>query len=164
MPQYLDFLLTFGDQDEAPDPSISGFREMSCLEHPESELEMPDLGRSGTRFQLCYNLRAVAHKSNDRIWSIRAAAICHQFDVTKGTTLWINSSGAASGIYEKVKGATAAVASPANRDFSTTESSFRASLSIHLLYAHWAQDEWRPYVKFLKEQVKDKVRTFAHSK
>lgn len=163
-PQYLRFLRTFGDHDDVPDLSISGFRGESHIEHLAAESTMPELGRSGKRFQLCYNLRAVAYKSTDRIWSIRAAAFCHQLDLTEGTVLWLVASGdsknANENLYEKVKLATAPIGCPADRDFSSVQTSLRASLTIHILFAQWALEQWSGYLNWLEGLVRDRVSGF----
>src|SRR6187402_2626297 len=99
MPGYLDFMAVFGSQNENRDLRFSGFREQTSITKPSRALEMRNLGRSGRQFQLCYNLKAVACKSlpgtdlSEQQWSVRQAAIHHQFDVEEGTTLWIVTQG-----------------------------------------------------------------------
>lgn len=159
MPEYLDLLLTFGDRIDSPDPTFSAFRALTTFKNTGNELKMPDLGRSGRQFQLCYNLRAVAYKHNDEIWSIRAAAFHHQFDIDEVKAFWIITTGASSGLYDRIKSTTAQIGRPADRDFSTRESSLRASLVIHLLHAHWATEDWTSYLQWIKDQLKNKVRS-----
>ena len=98
MPVYLDFLSVFGSQNEARDLRFSGFREQVALSITH-RASIPELGRSGRQFQLSYNLKAVACKSalgialTEQQWSIRQAAIHHQFDVESGLSLWIITQG-----------------------------------------------------------------------
>ena len=155
-PQYLEFLRPFRDQEGVPDLSVSGFRDESHLEHLAVESEMPDLGRSGQRFQMCYILRTMARRSND-MWSIRPASICHTFDLGTGTSFWLAASGKTSGLYDKVRDATSGPRCPADRDFSNVEASLRATLSSHILYARWALEDWAKYLEWVEDQVKHRV-------
>jgi hypothetical protein len=99
MPAYLDFMFVFGSQSDANDLRFSGFREQVQLKPHPACLSIPGLGRSGRHYQLCYNLKSVYRKkqSHENVkldeWSIRQAAVYHQFDVEHGTTLWIVTKG-----------------------------------------------------------------------
>ena len=160
MPEYLDLLSPFGEQTETPDLVHSGFQSSMSLENPGRALEMPDLGRSGQHFQISYNLRTVAYKSKDQSWSIRPAAFHHQFDIKEGRAFWIITSGSSSGIEERIEEVTSSNGNPLDRDFTSPEASLRASLVIHILCAHWAQGSWGSYLRWIKDQVKDKVNKF----
>lgn len=157
MPEYLDLLSPFGEQIGTPDLVHSAFQESLCLDSPVNALRMPDLGRSGQHFQISYNLRTVAFKSRDRSWSIRPAAFHHQFDIKEGRAFWIITSGYASGIEERIEEVTSLKGKPIERDFTTPEASLRASLVIHTLCAHWAQESWGSYLHWIEDQVKDEV-------
>lgn len=142
MPVYLDFMLVFGAQSDAKDLRFSGFREQIRLKVQPSRHVIPELGRSGRLFQLCYNLKGVQAKkqSNENIkldeWSIRQAAIFHQFDVEHGTTLWIVTKGGKD-ILNRYKELTGPDGRPGDKTFTDTEACFRSSLSTHLLICHW---------------------------
>ncbi|KAK3325923.1 hypothetical protein B0H66DRAFT_600057 [Apodospora peruviana] len=107
-------------------------------------------------------------------WSIRQAVFHHQFDVEQGTTLWILTSarnvlqrrieqltgqtnsngtqspmtqqlvGIAQGAAKEDKDADLLEAEPSDRDFSTPEASFRASLSVHLTKKAITDDHYNP--------------------
>ena len=156
MPAYLDFMLVFGAQSDAKDLRFSGFREQIRLKTPPIAHSIPALGRSGRLYQLCYNLKGVQLKkqSNEDIkldeWSIRQAAIYHQFDVEYGTTLWIVTKGGGD-ILDRYKELTGPNGRPEDRTFGSLESCFRSSLSTHLLLSHWSTEEWRWYIRWLEE-------------
>jgi len=164
MPGYLDFLSVFGSQAEARDLRFSGFREQTTLKKPARGPIIPALGRSGRQFQLSYNLKAVACRSKSgtdiskQQWSIRQAAIHHQFDVEEGTTLWIVTQGNLS-IKERVTEMTAVHGRQEDRAFGTKEECFSTSLTTHLLYCHWSVEEWRWYIQWLEEVIEKEVST-----
>ncbi|KAH7390459.1 hypothetical protein BKA66DRAFT_568404 [Pyrenochaeta sp. MPI-SDFR-AT-0127] len=165
MPVYLDFMLVFGAQSDAKDLRFSGFREQIRLKTPPSEHSIPSLGRSGRLFQLCYNLKGVQSKtkSHENIkldeWSIRQAAVFHQFDVEYGTTLWVVTKGGKD-ILDRYKELTGPNGRSEDRTFQDPESCFRSSLSTHLLICHWSTEEWRWYIRWL-EQVLDHESSMA---
>lgn len=160
-PAYLDFLFVFGAQFEPRDLRFSGFREQMMLK-PLPGRAIPQLGRSGCQFQLCYNLKGVTLKSVDpddaklNDWSIRHAAIHHQFDLVYGTTLWIVTKGGTD-LRQKFKELTGEDGRPEDRDFTSPPACFRASLSAHLLFCHWATEDWRRYLKWLEQVAEEDV-------
>src|SRR4051812_44678469 len=109
MPSYLDMISVFGSQLEARELRFSGFREQTILSSPDPGTIIPDLGRSGKQFQLCYHLKTVDCTSGlntrrqDMTWSIRPATFLHQFDVVYGTTLWIITKGEVKDIKESIQ-------------------------------------------------------------
>ena len=161
MPVYLDFLSVFGSQNEARDLRFSGFREQISLSSTHRAL-IPELGRSGRQFQLSYNLKAVACKSapsvelTKRQWTIRQAAIHHQFDMEAGSSLWIITQGHLF-IKQSIQEMTAIHGRPEDRAFSTSEDCFRTSLTTHLLNCHWSIEEWRWYIQWLEEVIEKEV-------
>lgn len=154
MPSYLDFIFVFGANSEARDLRFSGFREQVMIK-PGIRPVLAELGRSGQQFQLCYNLKGVTLKHVDtkdaklNEWSIRQAAIHHQFDVVFGTTLWVVTKGGLD-LQQKFKELTGPEGRPEDKDFHSLPSCFRASLATHLLYSHWAADDWRWYLNWLE--------------
>jgi len=120
-------------------------------------------------------------------WSTRQAVFHHQFDMAQGTTLWILTS-ARKYIQERVqklvdqsgpvqqngplpqakRSAQPKVANDdeevetriEDRSFSTVEESFIASLSVHLLLAQYASEDWRGYLRWLEQMLEAKVRSF----
>jgi hypothetical protein len=162
MPGYLDFISVFGQQSHSRDLRFSGFREQTLLSKPISGLSMPDLGRSGRQYQLCYNLKSVTCRSpantpaKRKEWSIRQAAFHHQFDVEQGTALWIVTKGNLD-LKEQVQGLTGKDGRPEDRDFGTPEECFKSSLAVHLLYCHWSTEAWRWYLQWLEDVVDQNV-------
>ena len=160
MPEYISFISVFGRQEGPADPLFSDFCEQTMLGKPISGLKIDHLGRSGRYYQLCYNFKApgrVDDPKDSAPWSIRQAAFHHQFDVEKGTTLWLTTRGGID-LYERVKYLTDSYGRLEDRDFSTPTSSFRATLPIHLLHASWASEQWKPYVRWLTTTVEHRVR------
>jgi hypothetical protein len=158
MPVYLDFMLVFGSQHDAVDLRFSGFRELDLMKETSGEYHIPDLGRSGRQFQLCYSLKGITKKvghgdhPNLDEWSIRQAAIHHQFDVVYGTTLWIVTKGRTD-IKERFKELTGSDGRPEDKTFDTVDECFRASLSAHLLYCYWSTEDWRWYIRSLERLI-----------
>ena len=158
MPTYLEFVLVFGAQSEFRGLRFSGFREQTMIASPPRGLQIPELGRSGRQFQLCYNLISVALKSENRTnfalseWTMRQAAIHHQFDVEEGTTLWIITKGHKD-LLERFKELTGKGGRPEDKSFATVEECFRSSLGAHLMYCHWATENWRWYIQWLETVI-----------
>jgi len=164
MPAYLDFISVFGAQSEPHDLRFSSFREQTTLTDPSRSRAVPGLGRSGRQYQLCYNLKCVMLKSEDKTkfllneWSIQQAAIHHQFDIVEGRMLWIITKGNLD-LQERFKELTGKDANPEDKAFNTVEECFRSSLSAHLLYCHWSTEDWRWYIKWLERVVEEEVST-----
>ena len=162
MPRYLEFLFLFGQRANPHDLRYSGFREQTSLELQTPGQKLPALRRSGKHYQLCYNLKSVGSSSppdtalTNQHWSIRHAAIYHQFDVEMGTTLWIITKGDLS-LKKDVEEVTGPDGRPEDKSFSTPSQAFRSSLGIHALIAHWASNDWRWYLQWLEDSVDKEV-------
>jgi hypothetical protein len=161
MPVYLDFIFVFGAQSDPRDLRFSGFREQTMIKDPPRGLAM--LGRSGRQFQLCYNLKGVTlnknNKENNKLseWSIRQAAIHHQFDVVNGTTLWIVTKGRLD-IQQRFKQLTGRDGRPEDKSFGDVYECFRSSMAAHLMYCHWSTEDWRWYIRWLEDVIDSEVR------
>lgn len=112
-------------------------------------------------------------------WSIRQAAFHHQFDTKEGTSLWIITS-ARNYIQERVRNMTGQTEAskqganlapghdlgdeldshPRDRTFTTAEDSFIASLSVHLMLAQYASEDWKGYIRWLEQMIEKKVGRF----
>ncbi|KAB5576415.1 hypothetical protein GE09DRAFT_622164 [Coniochaeta sp. 2T2.1] len=160
MPAYLDFMYVFGEQSDQPDLRFTGFREQTNLGLQFQRLAISSLGRSGRQFQICYNLKNVELKTKDDDnfvhdeWSIRQAAIHHQFDIVEGTTLWLLTKGSLD-LHQRFKELTGKDARSEDKNFRTPEESFRASLSAHLLWCYWSTDDWRSYLRWLETAIQE---------
>lgn len=161
MPVYLDFISVFGQQSRPRDLRFSGFREQTLLSGPLKGPVIPDLGRSGRQFQLCYNLKSVSPPSSvdpmdAKEWPIRQAAIHHQFDVLEGTTLWLITKGNLD-LKDRIQDMTGKDGRPEDRAFGTREECFKSSLAVHLMLCHWSTEEWRWYIQRLETVIEEEV-------
>ena len=151
-------MFVFGAQSDPRDLRFSGFRQQTLMSDPPRGLVMPDLGQSGRHFQLCYNLKGVTFKKGNNEnckldeWSVRQAAIYHQFDVGFGTTLWIVTKGRLD-IQQRYKELTGPDGRPEDKSFGNLEECFRSSLAAHLLCCHWSTEDWRWYIRWLEKII-----------
>ena len=158
MPSFLDFLDAYGSKySEDREIHFSSFRSEMSLGNPQAGLVMPEMNRSGNRYQICYNLKAVVPKDEDpfgpvrQIWKIRQAAIYHQFDVEKGTQLWLLADphailkGRVEEVYHQDDNHKAA--------FSSPDAAFESSHNIHHLFCRWAEEGWKPHVQSMEQTV-----------
>ena len=151
MPEYLDFLWSFGLQSSPQDVRFSGFRQQVGLKKPPRALIVDALGRSGHQYQMAYNLKGVTLKGEEE-WSIRNAAFCHQYDVMTGRAVWIVTKGGTD-IYESYKELTGPDGRPEDKSFASDDECFVSSLSPHLLFCHWSTEDWRRYLRWLEAEV-----------
>ena len=164
-PTYLDFISEFGLQfDKRPGIRFSGFHQQSTLAVPLAKRPaVLELNRSGLGYQLCYNLKAVADKGEEDLaggrWSIRQAAMHHQFDVEKGNALWICTEGRrVGGFFDRLREMTSDPKRKEDWSCDTVEESFRSSLIPHLTCCYWSVEAWSPYLRWLEDKVEKVVR------
>lgn len=119
---------------------------------------------------------AVIDRKEKWDWSVRQAVFHHQFDMKEGSSLWIITSARdylqkrvqkITGQTERKLPATSQAKSdeedtdlqtrPADRTYTTAADSFIASLSIHLMLAQYASEDWRGYVRWLEQMLEKKV-------
>lgn len=162
MPGYLDFLFSFGAKHDPRDFRFSAFREQSLLNSPTRGPAVPSLGRSGRQIQMSFNLKGVScipglkFSVPTKMWSLREAAIHHQFDVELGTTLWIVTKGNLE-LKERIQDMTGLDGRLEDRSFGTVGQCFISSLAVHLLLCHWSCEEWRWYILWLEETIAEAV-------
>lgn len=157
MPSFLAHLGVFGRREKAIDYVSYNLCDESHIDNPPPNLRLPSLGRSGCHFQLCYSLFSATLKTaNPRRWSLRPLVVHHQFDVKIGTTLWVIAQGNLD-MCKKVKLLTQSPSPNEYRDCSTPGKSLRASLAIHVVYAHWARKGWHGYLDALAQKVRENV-------
>ena len=153
IPEFLDFLFTFGYQAHAEDPYFSNFCQRTRLSGPCQPLKIPALSWSGRELQLCYNLRSV-EQSGPSDWSIRTCAVHHTFDVQNVRTNWIIIKG-----NDLMKDRIERSASGRNDNnissLGTLDKAFAASLATHLLFCEWATEQWRWYIISLEQTFQD---------
>lgn len=162
MPGYLDFLFSFGAKIEPRDFRFSAFCEQTLLNYPVRGPAVPGLGRSGRQIQLSFNLKGVSCISSaklsasEKMWSMREAAIHHQFDIELGTTLWIVTKGNLE-LKERIQDMTGQDGRLEDRSFGTVRQCFISSLAVHLLFCYWSCEAWRWYLLWLEEVIADAV-------
>ncbi|KAK4152639.1 hypothetical protein C8A00DRAFT_44337 [Chaetomidium leptoderma] len=155
MPEYLDFLPSFGRQSTPRDIRFSGFRQQVDLARPRPELAVEALARSGQQYQIAYNLKGVTLKDEGE-WSIRNAAFYHRFDIETGHAVWIVTKGRTD-VLDRYKEMTSKFGRPEDRAFGTTDECFVSSLAPHLLFCRWSTEDWRGYIRNLEEAVDRKA-------
>ncbi|OBT72284.1 hypothetical protein VF21_07970 [Pseudogymnoascus sp. 05NY08] len=166
MPGYLDFLFSFGAKHDQRDFRFSAFREQTLINSAARGPAIPSLGRSGRQIQLSFNLKGVSCISGPRLsipekmWSLREAAIHHQFDVELGTTLWIVTKGNLE-LQERIEDMTSKEGRLEDRSFGTVRQCFISSLAVHLLLCQWSCEEWRWYILWLEETIAE-ATTHVH--
>ena len=159
MPSYLDFISVFGLQIEQRDLQFSGFRSQVTIRDREQPLEIQSLRRSGRLYQLFYNLKAVSSTTAETYpWSVRQAAIHHQFDIDQGTALWIITEGGRD-LKASIQKLTGSKGRPVDQNFTKPVDCFRSSLAVHLLLCQWSTEQWRWYIQWLESEMVEKVRS-----
>ncbi|KAF4900346.1 hypothetical protein CGCF415_v010125 [Colletotrichum fructicola] len=162
MPQLLDFLLVYASpHGEDRELRFSGFRTYKMLSNPIPGSVIPQLGRSGRKYQLCFNLKTVALKKTFQAttWKVRQAAVHHQFDLGQGTQVWMIADPHAAiksridELYNTHR--------TYETSFTSVEQGFKSSLDIHLALARWATSEWRWHVRYLEEKAEQPALTIA---
>ncbi|KAL8702871.1 MAG: hypothetical protein Q9201_003962 [Fulgogasparrea decipioides] len=158
MPEFVEFLFSFGYQSHAQDPFFSTFRQRTCLATPRQALIIPELAWSGSEIQICYNLKSAERPRPDSSsWSIRDCAVHHTFDVKNVRANWIMVKGNDL-IRDRVKQATDGQSPEGSLSFATVDRAFAASLAVHLLICDWAAEQWRWYVNSLEDQFQNMSR------
>lgn len=157
MPAFLDFMFSFGRQQYAQDFHFSGFHYESHLNAAERSLKIARLGRSGQEFHLCYNLKSVERYPNAPHWpwSIRQMAVYHSFDVETGRTFWIVIK-ANQVMKDRITSATKDGTTRSDlSSFDNTVHAFASSLAAQLLLCIWCAENWRWYINFLEETLRE---------
>lgn len=158
MPQYIDFLLVYGAEEEDRELRFCGFRTRTTFVNPDAGQIIPDLNRSGRRYELCYNLKAVNPKQSSQerfineVWKIRQYAVYHRFDLGTGCVLWIIADPLEK-VNNLIKEVMPDYTAPANLKFDSMPDAFKSSLDTHLVLAQATTEEWRWYIQSLEESV-----------
>ncbi|KAK6072121.1 hypothetical protein SCUP234_09391 [Seiridium cupressi] len=112
-------------------------------------------------------------KKLTRFLKYSQAVFHHQFDMKEGTTLWILTA-ARNYLQKRVQKLVGQngtqMASSTNdednlqprsedRSFSTPGKSFISSLSVHLVIAQYASEDWRGYLRWLEQMLEKKAPT-----
>ena len=154
MPEFLDFLLLFGEQEHAQDLYCSGFYQHTRLQGVEFAPKADIRNWSGRDMQVCYSLKSVEPSPSQAHWpwSIRHCAVHHSFDTENIRSTWLIIKGD-NLIEERIKLATSENEAPLGKSaFGTIEQAFGAALHTHLILCDWSAENWRWYIKFLEER------------
>lgn len=154
-PAFTSNILSFGEQELPRDFSLMTFQSEDNLYARESDVvSLPHLGRSGRHIRYCFNIRTVEPSSSEPGWgwSMRNLAMYHTFDVETGRTLWLTLKAndlITNRIYHAVKKPLFCATSQA-----TMDGSFASTLEILWIVMDWSDENWRPYINNLDEELR----------
>ena len=153
MPEYIDFVLSFGERHIADDFYSPGFRQRTYLTSPHyGSGNLPSVV-GAKRFQICYTLKSVEPSDTDG-WSIRQCAIHHTFDLTTGQIAWAVVKGNDL-IKRRIESAAGDGGSLQAVNFHTIDRAFEASLRTHLFFCDWSIEHWRWYLNSLEKKFQE---------
>lgn len=153
LPTFLEFLFAFGEQLYAVDFQFSGFREDTRLETAFQRDSIPELGRSGQDYQICYNLKTFEPKQGlDWPWSSRQTVVFHTFDVQSGNASWIAIK-ANNIIRDRLKEVSNTRLAKDSNTYRNVPKKFANTLACHLVVVEWSGENWRGYLNFIEEQL-----------
>ena len=158
VPGFLDFIFTFGKQENDRDLHIGGFRYQTRLPSTKRGLSVPELGWSGCDYRLCYNLKSIEQAvAGGEPWSVRQAAVHHSFDVESGQASWIVVK-ANKLLRNRIKSATGSRGLPELNSYADLDKAFSSTLAIHLIFCGWAGENWRWYINSLEDSLQKTTR------
>lgn len=149
-PSFLDFIFPFGKKINDSHNETCALRNESRFHARQRGLEIVSLGRSGRDIRICYHLQSVEQSPGQETmeWSIRQTAIYHSYDLVSEKAFWINVKG--NQLLEHRVDGEPMLAAPSR---SPDGSVFSVTLATHVLFAEWAGQNWRTYIKGLEEMV-----------
>ena len=145
MPEFLDFLLLFGEQEHTQDLYYSGFSQRTRLTGVELGTKVDTRNWSGRDMQVCYSLKSVEPSPFQAHWpwSIRHCAVHHSFDAENIRSTWLVTKGD-NLIEERIKLATSEKEAPMGKPaFETIDKVFGGALTTHLILYDWLSENWR---------------------
>ncbi|KAL8718574.1 MAG: hypothetical protein Q9225_004304 [Loekoesia sp. 1 TL-2023] len=150
MPEFVDFLFTFGEQHHAEDFYVSGFRQRNHLANPP--YNGPPNGDERKRLEICYSLKSVEPSDTDE-WSIRHCAVHHMFDLTEIRASWILVKGDDL-MKRRIESVTGNTSSHGASKYQNMDQAFEASFKTHLIFCDWSTEHWRWYINWLEEKFR----------
>lgn len=159
MPEFLNFIFTFGYQERAQELNHSGFRQRTSLHRSKRTLHIPELGWSGYGIQQCYSLKFVERSPSQEHWpwSIRHCAVYHSFDVEQIRTNWIIIKGNRE-TERRIQNATKDGGPPELSIYENVVNAFTSAMETHLLICDSAMENWRWYISYLEQKLQDLTR------
>jgi len=162
-PAYLDCVLAFDTRIANPASNTSGFRSEQTLSPTISQtISIPELKRSGRQYQLCYNLKTVTQiqqpsrrvdHDESKTWLISQAAIHHQFDIKEAVATWIVTNSISKDSELIIDALMRKNQRHDDQEYGSPHTCFISSLSTHLLFLNWAEENWRWYLNHLEAKV-----------
>jgi hypothetical protein len=154
MPEFLDFIFPFGWQEYQEDFHFGGFRAETRFLPTEEGLNVPELGRSGKDFRICYALKSAERSSEEGWpWSIRQTAVYLSFEIDTGKTFWILVKG-----NDLMRDRIQSETNLGKHYGESAKSSFVGVFETHLIVCGWAVENWRWYINFLQKRLEDLTR------
>ncbi len=154
MAPFLDLVFTFNVRGKPE--TIATLRCEDHLSESNLEFALPGPGRSGFRFQHCFNLVSVENDmASNPPWSLRQTALYHSFDPVKGKAFWVSLKGNSilrKRITESTKPRKHALRKPEAQ--ATAGGRFVATLEVHLVLFQWCVENWPDYISYLEEKVR----------
>jgi hypothetical protein len=153
-PWFLDFLFPFGKQEIPQDFRFSSFRRVNYNGKPPGGLAIPQLGRSGQDYHMCYNLKSVERSpTNPHMpWSLRQTVVYHSYDTVTGQAFWIILKGNDS-MRNDLEHSLQTTRWLGQDNVSDLSQSFSATIQIHLEICEWSRQGWRWYINDLETRL-----------
>ena len=154
LPSFLELVFPFGWQTDPKDVYFGGFRHQAHIREQEKEIQIPELGRSGRTFRMCYNLKSAGKDLEGRNWPwfVGQSAIHHSFDIENGLSCWIVVTTGDQDLQHRINAITGGQAQP-QLSLEDINCRFASSLMVHLIFCEWSAYSWRKYIDFLQEQL-----------
>ncbi|KAK8115315.1 hypothetical protein PG999_007384 [Apiospora kogelbergensis] len=151
-PEFLGMVFSFGRRSEQ-----YNFHHLHILHQLSnngaySNMEMPEIGRSGKQLRVAYKLFAMERQEVELggKWVMRQTATYHTQDLVKWKTLWITVK-ANDLIRERVDEANTTRCGPAR--LSTPAEAISRSLAIHHIMFDWCTDGWGLHITEIADEV-----------
>lgn len=153
-PWFLDFLFPFGKQDIPRDFRFSSFKRVAHQSKTPGVWDVPQLGRSGQGYHICYNMKSVERKSSNAHmpWSLEQTVVYHSYDTLTGQAFWIILKGNDS-IRNDLEQSVRRRKQKGEDRYSTLIDSFNATIQVHLEVCDWSRQGWRWYINDLETRL-----------
>lgn len=163
MAPFVDLLLSFGQQEYAQDFHYTSFFAQSPVLGTGERQPIPELGRTSSVLQLCYNLKAPeqgSDKDHPWPWALRQAAVYQSLDLENGRATWVTVK-ANDVLAQRIAASNEIMnEAPSTKDnTSPFDVSLHESLASHLIICDWAAESWRWYINFLENRLQENSRS-----
>lgn len=115
---------------------------------------MPQLGRSGQDYHMCFNLKSVERTfTNSHMpWSLRQIVVYHSYDTLTGQAFWIILKGN-SAMKDDLEKSVPRRQQQDQDSYSTLIQSFSATIQVLLEVCQWTRQGWRWYINHLETRL-----------